>query len=207
MSRPSIFSENGNNGTEKPDGGASSELGSELGNTGGDNATERPKFSFTDPSSLGTSGNSGDDSSGASGSNTPKRRGRKPGSRNSKGPAQTIPVEGLAAIILQSHAMLAMITKTQEFLLDETEAKMLAQATANVSRHYDVQMAAKTVDWTNLLMVCGTVYGTRLMAVRNRKNTERRANPPAPKANSVKPAVVGEPPADYVPGMEAWGIQ
>jgi hypothetical protein len=78
--------------------------------------------------------------------------------------------------------MLAAFTKSAELLVDESEAQQLAQATANVSRHYNAQIAAKTIDWVNFATVAGMVYGTRLVAIRNRHAAERRANPPAPKA-------------------------
>jgi hypothetical protein len=77
--------------------------------------------------------------------------------------------------------MLAAFTKSAELLLDEKEAAELAQATANVSRHYDVAMAAKTVDWINFSMVAGMIYGTRIVAIRNRRMEERKKNPPPPK--------------------------
>lgn len=85
---------------------------------------------------------------------------------------------------------------------------MLAEATANVSRHYDVQIAAKTTDWISLMMVCGTVYGSRMAAIRYRKRMERAATPPAPAPTKKTDAEIvtefsGVPPADYEPGLGA----
>jgi len=102
--------------------------------------------------------------------------------------------------------MLAMLTKTQEWALDASEAMMLAEATANVSRHYDVQIAAKTTDWISLMMVCGTVYGSRLAAIRYRKREERAANPTSPaapvkKSNAeIVEEFSGKVPDDFQPG-------
>lgn len=73
--------------------------------------------------------------------------------------------------------MLAAFTKSAELLVDEDEAAKLAEATVNVSRHYNVAMAAKTVDWINFATVAGMIYGTRLVAIRNRRAGERRATP------------------------------
>lgn len=73
--------------------------------------------------------------------------------------------------------MLAAITKTSELALDNDEAKQLATASANVAKHYNMLIDPKTADWANLIMVMGMVYGTRLMAIRMRRTTERRDKP------------------------------
>lgn len=80
--------------------------------------------------------------------------------------------------------MLAAITKTQELAIDQTEANMLATGIANVSRHYDFAATQKSIDWANLLMVAGTIYGTRIYALRAKR-------PPRPaKQNSAAPGPV-----------------
>ena len=58
-------------------------------------------------------------------------------------------------------------------MLDEKEALELSKASVNVSRHYGFAPSSKSVDWANLIMTLGAVYGTRLIAVRNRKRSER----------------------------------
>ena len=67
--------------------------------------------------------------------------------------------------------------KTKLSQLGSDEAKQLAQASANVAKHYNVLIDPKTADWANLIMVLGMIYGTRLMAIRVRRTTERRENP------------------------------
>lgn len=79
--------------------------------------------------------------------------------------------------------MLAAFTKTAELEIEQEEAAKLAEATANVSRHYNVAVAAKTVDWINFATVAGMIYGTRMAAIRNRHAQERKANPQPPKAS------------------------
>jgi len=69
--------------------------------------------------------------------------------------------------------MLASITKTPELILDESEAKAIAEATAKVSELYDLSADPKTIAWCNLAMVCGTVYGTRFIAIRSRKKERK----------------------------------
>lgn len=70
--------------------------------------------------------------------------------------------------------MLAIVARSPELILDEKEAAEVAKASAMVSRHYDVKMAAKTVDWCNFGVVIATVYGTRILAIRNRVLDERK---------------------------------
>lgn len=198
MARETIFADNSGNTSPNGHVGNESNSGGEPNATGSNAEPARePRFSFIDPSSIGSEGSSGNSDSVVTGEPVRKRRGRKPGSKNSKG-AQTIPVEGFASILFQSHAMLAALTKTQEMELAPDEAMNLAQAIANVSRHYDVQLAAKTIDWTNLLMAAATVYGTRLMAMRMRVAAERKARPP----KSVNPTnSANAPSSNDTPGV------
>lgn len=93
------------------------------------------------------------------------------------------------------HGLLAGITKTPEFALDQNEAKELAQAVGNVSRHYDVSASAKTVDIANLIMVCGMVYGSRILAVRARKTNEKKKAASAQNGDGVISFPFTPPPA------------
>ncbi len=138
---------------------------------------------IVDPAAIG--GAAGTDDNGAS--SQPRRRGRKPGSTNrpraEKGPA--IDITGLEFILLNAHEMLAGITKTSELELEKEEAEKLAQSIANVGRHYNMAMSAKMVDWTALMMVLGSVYGTRFTAIRMRRIMERGS---AAKPTQAQPA-------------------
>lgn len=73
--------------------------------------------------------------------------------------------------------MLAGITRTSEFALDKAEAKQLAEGISNVSRHYDIAATQKSMDWTNLLMLLGMIYGTRIYAVRARRAAAKKDTP------------------------------
>lgn len=198
--RASIFAAD-----DKPDGGGNvgneSNASGVIDATGSEQSTARPRFSFVDPGSLGDTGSNGTGDGGAAGEPVRKRRGRKPGSRNSQ-TAQTISVSGLAEIIVNTHAMLAAFTKSAELFVDMEEAQKLAEATVNVSRHYNVAVAAKTVDWVNFATVAGMIYGTRLVAINNRRKMERRNNPAKP-APTTTARPTGDAADSFYRGLDA----
>lgn len=209
MSREPIFNTINNGGAPNGNDGDQNDLGGKPDLTNGSAEPAATRSSFVSPGSIGNSGGGGNGGDSITGE--PERKRRKYTKRAGKGGsqnAQSIPVEGLATILLQGHAMLAMITKTQEFMLSADESITLAQSLANVSRHYDVEIAAKTLDWTNLIMVAGTMYGSRLATIRIRKQMERaqRPQPETPLRKTGEEIVQeysGSPPADFEPGMGA----
>lgn len=73
--------------------------------------------------------------------------------------------------------ILAGVLKSPGLILTEAEAHQLAEATANVSRHYNVQATQKTLDWINFCTCVTLIYGTRVMAASKRKKEEAEANP------------------------------
>lgn len=124
-----------------------------------------------DPSTVGKSaaGNVGGDTGPATG----RKRGRPRGSGKTSAKAAALPVEGIAQALFGIHAMLASMSGTPEWAIDNEEAKLIANTSANVSRHYGAEMTQKAMDWTNLLAALGMVYGTRVFAIRTRKADER----------------------------------
>lgn len=105
----------------------------------------------------------------------PKRRGRKPGSGNRAPKSKvTLDLNAIEAMLLSTHMMLAAVTKTKELQLDPQEAKQIANATANVARHYDLGASQKAIDWAALMNVCALAYGTRFFAIRARMAQEKR---------------------------------
>jgi hypothetical protein len=62
-----------------------------------------------------------------------------------------------------------------EWEISETEADTLNRHYENVIRHYPVGGAVKTIDWLNLIGSISLIYGTRLVAVRNRRKHEAEA--------------------------------
>lgn len=126
-----------------------------------------------------------------------KKRGRKPGWRKPvTGTAEkanaTLDIASFNQLIYNGHMMLAKIAKVPEIALDEDEAQKLANATANVARHYNIAVSQKTLDWTNFATaICG-IYGTRLIAIANKKRQEANARP---IHTGMKPDPVKPPPA------------
>lgn len=118
--------------------------------------------------------------------------------------------------------MLAGITKTPELALEESEAAELATALNTVNNYYRVEVAEKTMAWINLAMVGGMIYGSRLIAIRERRSSaraeraERRTTRPAFTEPTVSPIPdvdrpvndappppdieIAEPPNTFVPG-------
>lgn len=121
-----------------------------------------------DPASLG--GN-------ASGSDAPfgytptgRRRNRPVGSTTRTGNKSTRSASrttlSLESILFSAHLMASIFFKEEILACQEQEAKALAEAITAVTELYDVPLASeKTIAWTNLVMVLGTVEGTRIAAL------------------------------------------
>lgn len=134
-----------------------------------------------DPATA-TSGN-GDSAAAATGTDssgsaepviTPKRRGRKPGSKNATTKkAAAIDLGGLDSILFSIHLALSAITKMPELALDEAESKKLAEAASAVQAQYDVTLNPKMLAWSQLVIVAGAIYGPRAIAVSMRVKREK----------------------------------
>lgn len=105
--------------------------------------------------------------------------------------------------------MLAAICQTPELALSQPEAEQLANGITNVARHYNAgNISTKMVDWGNLVMVCGMVYGPRIVALgAAKKSTSKKDAAPvqdkvvAMKTNSGSPpANPSEPYVDFSTG-------
>lgn len=176
------------------------------GNREGDNSDSGPRIITIDPASVdapgvgngdGSGGGSSDGGPAGSGGRTRRKYTRR---ATSGGKAQTLPLDVLSGILLSSHAMLAGITRTAELAIAPEEADTLARALSTVNAFYDVKVAEKTLAWVNLAMVAGTIYGTRLVAIRVRRGNERAARAatqPQPQvytAETVAPTSTAETP-------------
>jgi hypothetical protein len=107
---------------------------------------------------------------GASGGEADEVKTRKPRSPNKpkEGKVSQVDIGGIEALLFSVHTMLASSTQVPELLLAPEEAHQIATALANVQRHYAIEASAKAVDWANLMMVVGAVYGTRFVSYRLR---------------------------------------
>lgn len=116
-----------------------------------------------------------------------KKRGRKAGSGSgSSGTTSKNPlsVSGIEALLFSTHAILSAALNTPELELEKIESQALAEATANVARHYPTSISAKTIDWCALATCLGLTYGSRVVLVRNRLAKEReRKEPGTPTFN------------------------
>lgn len=73
------------------------------------------------------------------------------------------------------HLMLAQRTNTPELAIGMDEGEAFMRAAQNVLRHYSVETTQKTLDWIAFAGVAGTMYGTRAVAISNRRAAERAA--------------------------------
>ena len=181
------------NGNSVPINGTDSGTGNV---DGGEPIARTDGLIVVNPADIGgpASAGSGADNSG----DAPKRRGRKPGSRSATGKGAALDINGVEHILFSAHTILAAVSKSPEMALDQSEAHQLAEAIANVSRHYDVAATQKTMDWTNLLMCMGLIYGTRIMAIRNNRARQARERRNTPDQNSVHIPGIGDVPASGV---------
>lgn len=65
--------------------------------------------------------------------------------------------------------MIAAGTGFAELAIDNQEAHLLADAAADVAKHYDFLPDPRTQAWLNLAMVAGAIYGPRVWAISARK--------------------------------------
>lgn len=84
----------------------------------------------------------------------------------------------LKELLISLHLALAAFTDTQELMLEESEAKRLADAMAEVSKYYTMVFDPKKVAIANLLIVAGGIYGPRFMAWKI--NRDKTSKPPKP---------------------------
>ncbi len=82
--------------------------------------------------------------------------------------------------------MLAAMTETPELQLAPDEAKAIAAAASNVSRHYDMRTTQKAADWAMLGIAIVGVYGPRVAVIAHKRRTPAVPQAqPAPAANGA----------------------
>lgn len=141
-----------------------------------------------DPANIGNAsvgGGAGTDNAGSG--DRPRRKYTKRGTGSAVGKETPLSVDGVSAILVSVHTILAAFIKVPELALDPREADEMAKAAANVARHYDVSASVKTLDWVNLATTCATVYGTRIYAARLRMKEEKTKATPGGLGERVVP--------------------
>jgi len=101
--------------------------------------------------------------------------GRATASPRSKSKADySASLDSLTNMLVIVHAGVASMTKIKEFEIERTEARVLAEATANVLVEFDITPDPKVQAIVGLVMAAGSVYGPRLYLHRERMKEERR---------------------------------
>jgi hypothetical protein len=188
-------------------GFAASEPDSAIGDV--DNGTQ-----FVDPATSRSDPDGNDPARSYTG------RGRPRGSKNKSA------VQGsLTSLLFSLHTMGAVLLKTPELEISEQEAKKLNDGITDVARYYtDAELPPKVQAWLNLLMVAGTVYGPRVIAIKirsknnrpkiipgttvsqgatsNRDNGSPKVTPISQPAQTVKPPVAQN--SDFLKQWSSW---
>lgn len=122
-----------------------------------------------------------------------RKRGRKTGSKpgSNSAPKGAVNLAGIETILLSMHHMLAAATSTPELMLDEKEGKAMADAIAEVSKHYPMTIDPKTLAWINLASCATMIYGPRAYLIRQRKAQEKNAHKNSGDNVSIFPAASG----------------
>lgn len=157
----------------------------------GNGGTASPNSGAIDPASLAGS------APGGTGSGEPVKRGRgRPKGSGAKHSASASPssldIGSVETLLFNIHGMLAVATGIEELSLAKEEANTLAKAVANVQQYYPMHISAKAMAWSNLVMVAGSVYGSRIVAVVVRKETTPPENKTsnAPNRSPFNPVVI-----------------
>lgn len=142
----------------------------DIGSTSNDNPSSKrvdgngPQF--VDPTSA----------TGGTADGTPKRRGRKPGSKNrtTRNDA-TKTTQDLSRLLFSVHIGMASMLKSPVWMLTEQEATNLGEAITRVTELYDISIIPeKQLAWLNLIMVGGTIYGPRIVMTGKKKQPQSK---------------------------------
>lgn len=133
-------------------------------------------FETFDPASIGVESIGGNPGSG-----DPPRQRRKRGPNKPKlTTGGTVSEEkirqglvNLTEVLMTVHTVGAALLKVEELLLDKSEAAKMADAIENVLKYYPIGVSDKHLAIANLVLTCGGVYGTRVMAYNIRRSQER----------------------------------
>jgi hypothetical protein len=140
-----------------------------------------------DPGTVERPGANAGSAGGDDSNDRPRRKYTRRGSASTGTKETPLDLNGIESILFSIHGILAAMTKQPLFAIDKSEATMLAEAIGKVGRHYNVEVAAKTMDWVNLGTVMCAVYGTRVFAARMTAKPQRpqQAQQPAPNKDNV----------------------
>lgn len=113
-----------------------------------------------------------------------RKRGRKAGGNSAKN-SHPVNIAGIESVLLSMHAMMAAGLQAPEMAIEADEAKMLAEAVAEVQRHYPMVIDPRVMAWVNLVSAAGMVYGPRVYMIRKRKIAEAEMAKEKPNSLSL----------------------
>jgi hypothetical protein len=144
------------------------------------NGAERIGVVEVEPKRLGEfiangGAGAGSDSADGGDSGTHKRRGRKPGTKNKSRKEAPQNVEALVTMV---HTWAAVLLKTPELMLEETEVKSLSDAYSEFCQWHDVPiLTPKRMSEINLIATGLLIYGTRFVAIKKRMKQAKQQRP------------------------------
>jgi hypothetical protein len=94
--------------------------------------------------------------------------------------------------------MFAQASGNPEFALSMEEGADFLSKAQNVARHYSAETTQKTLDWLTFIGAGAVMYGSRAVAVANRKAGERREGASGSVLNFRSPLRRGTPPVAEV---------
>lgn len=166
-------------GEQSPSGGATGGAGDEFGaiDFGSDNGSGGTS------GELDAAGNAFDPAIHSGGRNGNgewrKRRGRKSSGTSSprvsgKKASNSASLDALTNTLIIVHAGIASATKIPEMIIEDTEAKVLATAVADVLEQFDIQPDPKVQAIVGLVIAAGSVYGPRVYLIKERQKAQRK---------------------------------
>lgn len=102
-----------------------------------------------------------------------RRSGGGSGSARSTKADNSASVDALSRMLAVVHIGIAAVIKSPEMVLDETEAKSLAEATANVLTEFDIRPSPKAEAIFGLVVCSSMIYGPRAYLIIERRKEER----------------------------------
>jgi hypothetical protein len=143
------------------------------------NSAQRISIIEVDPNTVDefiagrrTDSGTGTDTSGSDGKRTRKPRsdaGEKRGRKRKETP------QNVEALVTMVHTWASVLLKTPELMLDTDEVKQLSDAYSVFSEYHEVPiLSAKRMSEINLVAVALAIYGSRVIAIRNRHKQESK---------------------------------
>lgn len=160
------------------------------GNAIGDSVNVGSSQGFIDPESVGKPAGDGTTPGGEPikrGRGRPKGSGASASTTSGKA-SNNQDIGAIEATLLSIHMMLAV--RVPEMAIEPSEAKLMAEAIARVSRHYpqvSAVITGKISDHIALFTAFSAVYGTRLLAIKKRMDDAKNVPQNAPNVVTLTP--------------------